>query len=250
MKINEVEERVGISKANIRFYEKQGLLSPARSANGYREYSEEDILRLQQIIILRKLGISVQDIEKIQKGELSLQDAIQTNIIQLEEQIEQLTGSLRLSRQIAAEEAPELDTSRYWQIIQKREAEGERFADVVSEYWAVIMEPMILKRFMLDEKDNLRKRILQIAGICGIYALVRTFVWKNGNLIGNFLYWPMIFAVGALITFPLFWMTKHFPKTVTVITTVLLVVCVVIVGAAFLLAAGGLVLMVKDFLFG
>lgn len=250
MKINEVEERVGISKANIRFYEKQGLLNPARSANGYRDYGEEDILRLQQIIILRKLGISVQDIERIQKGELPLQDAIRTNITQLEEQIEQLTGSLKLSRQIAAEDAPELDAVRYWQIVQKQEAEGERFADVVSEYWAAIMEPMILKRFMLNEKDNLRKRILQISGVCGIYALVRTFVWKNGNLIGNFFYWPMIFAVGALITFPIFWIGKHFPKAASVFNTILLVLCVVIVGGALLLAAGGLLLMAKDALLG
>ena len=250
MKINEVEERLGISKANIRFYEKQGLLNPARSANGYRDYSDADILLLQQIIILRKLGISVQDIARIQKGELPLQDAVRANILQLEEQIQQLTGSLKLSRQIAAEDAPELDTLRYWQIIRKQEAEGERFADVVSEYWAVIMEPMILKRFLLTEKDDLRKRVIQIAGVCGIYALVRTFIWKDGNLIGNFFYWPMVIAAGTSITFPIFWMSKHFPKAASVLNTILLMLCIVILGGAFLLAVGGLLLMVKDILFG
>lgn len=250
MKINEVEERVGISKANIRFYEKQGLIVPARSTNGYREYTEEDILRLQNIIILRKLGISVQDIEKIQKGELLLQDAITANIVQLEEQIQQLTGSLQLSRQIAMEELEALDTHRYWQIIQQKEAEGERFADVVSEYWTVIMEPLVLKRFMLSEGDNIKKRLLQIAAICGIYSLVRTFIWKDGNLIGNFFYWPMIIALGTLITFPLFWLGKHHPKAATVLNTILLILCVVIVGGAILLVAVLLLTAVWNTLFG
>ena len=40
MKINDVEKLLGITKANIRFYEKEGLLTPGRMENGYREYSE------------------------------------------------------------------------------------------------------------------------------------------------------------------------------------------------------------------
>ena len=57
MKINEAEQLLGITKANIRFYEKEGLLSPSRNESGYREYSETDIRQLKQIVILRKLGI-------------------------------------------------------------------------------------------------------------------------------------------------------------------------------------------------
>ena len=34
MKINEVEQAVGITRKNIRFYEEQGLLKPGRAANG------------------------------------------------------------------------------------------------------------------------------------------------------------------------------------------------------------------------
>ena len=64
MKINEAEELLGISKANIRFYEKEGLLTPRRGENRYRDYSEEDLDRLREIVILRKLGISVQDIKQ------------------------------------------------------------------------------------------------------------------------------------------------------------------------------------------
>ena len=43
MKINEVEQLVGVTKRNIRFYEKEGLLSPGRTDNGYRDYGEADV---------------------------------------------------------------------------------------------------------------------------------------------------------------------------------------------------------------
>ena len=45
MKIKQVEELVGITKKNIRFYESQGLLDVERAENGYREYHKEDIAR-------------------------------------------------------------------------------------------------------------------------------------------------------------------------------------------------------------
>ena len=53
MKINELEKELNISRANIRFYEKEGLLNPIRKDNGYRDYKDEDISRLKLIIIFR-----------------------------------------------------------------------------------------------------------------------------------------------------------------------------------------------------
>lgn len=49
MKIKQVEELVGITRKNIRFYEEQGLLNVERAENGYREYHTADIARLQEI---------------------------------------------------------------------------------------------------------------------------------------------------------------------------------------------------------
>ena len=42
MTIKEMEELAGMPRANIRFYEAEGLLAPARNVNGYRDYSQED----------------------------------------------------------------------------------------------------------------------------------------------------------------------------------------------------------------
>ena len=66
MKIKDVEKQVGISKANIRFYEEEGLIHPARNQeNNYREYSKADVEQLQEIKKLRLIGIPVQEIKEI-----------------------------------------------------------------------------------------------------------------------------------------------------------------------------------------
>ena len=51
MKIKQVEELVGITSKNIRFYEDQGLLTPERADNGYREYHQSDVVVLKQIMV-------------------------------------------------------------------------------------------------------------------------------------------------------------------------------------------------------
>lgn len=53
MTIKEIEALSQMTRANIRFYEAEGLLKPQRSSNGYRDYSQEDLQVLQKIKLLR-----------------------------------------------------------------------------------------------------------------------------------------------------------------------------------------------------
>lgn len=80
MKVKDVEELLQLTRANIRFYEKEGLLNPQRNENGYRTYSEEDIEQLKKIILFRKLGVPVQDIKKIFNGEETISATVSQNI--------------------------------------------------------------------------------------------------------------------------------------------------------------------------
>ena len=69
MKINQVEELVGITKKNIRFYEEQGLINPERNRdNGYREYSLKDVDLLNKIKLLRSLDVPIDEIRKLEVG--------------------------------------------------------------------------------------------------------------------------------------------------------------------------------------
>ena len=63
MKIKQVEELVGITRKNIRFYEDQGLLNVERAENGYREYHQTDVIRLQEIKLFRKMDISIEEMK-------------------------------------------------------------------------------------------------------------------------------------------------------------------------------------------
>ena len=85
MKINEVEAQVGITKKNIRFYEAQGLLCPRRnSENGYRDYGEGDLAALRQIKLLRKLGVPLEEIRRMQAGGITLGDCMRRHLVTLE----------------------------------------------------------------------------------------------------------------------------------------------------------------------
>lgn len=65
MNIKEAADKLGITSRAIRFYEKKGLLSPAKQAsNRYRSFSEQDIWRLQTIVSLREAGMSLSDIKQ------------------------------------------------------------------------------------------------------------------------------------------------------------------------------------------
>ena len=83
MNIKEMEQRSGLPRSGIRFYESEGLLSPARSPNGYRDYSEDDLDTLMKIKRLRSLGLSLQEIKEVQSGALPLADALRAQLVRL-----------------------------------------------------------------------------------------------------------------------------------------------------------------------
>lgn len=68
MLINEVIRQVDLTRRAVKFYEEKGLLKPSKDANGYRNYTEEDVLRLKEISVYRKLGIRIPDIKKLLDG--------------------------------------------------------------------------------------------------------------------------------------------------------------------------------------
>ena len=133
MKINEVERLVGITKGNIRFYEKEGLLTPGRnSENGYREYSREDVAWLKKIRLLRMLDVPIEEILRLKSGDLTLEDAMGRHIIQLERQQSNLAAMGHICQQLREEHCrlDTLDTDRVFAYMEERQQEGAKFMDV------------------------------------------------------------------------------------------------------------------------
>lgn len=101
MKINEVEALVNITKKNIRFYEEKGLLSPQRNTeNGYREYSEKDVQVLQQIKLLRKLGVPIEEIRQMLTCNHTVSDGMRRHLVSLEREKQNLEHSISLCRDL------------------------------------------------------------------------------------------------------------------------------------------------------
>ncbi len=75
MQIGEVASRIGLSLRTIRYYEEVGLVAPsARSAGGFRLYTEGDVARLSLIKRMKPLGFTLEEMRDL----LSVVDALGT----------------------------------------------------------------------------------------------------------------------------------------------------------------------------
>ena len=130
MKINEVEALVGITRKNIRFYEAEGLLSPRRnSENGYRDYGDADITALRCIKLLRKLGVPLEEIRRIQTGTCTLEDTVQRHLVTLQREKDRVEASAALCRHLAdsRETMAGLDAEFWLERMETMEQEGTLF---------------------------------------------------------------------------------------------------------------------------
>lgn len=136
--IKEAEELTGISRQNIRYYEKMGLLNPKRDAgNGYRKYDEEDIERLKVILLFRKLDMPLEEIHKLLDHEIDLQQALDTQKAYLQKEQQKLEAALNFCDTIQEQDLAELDINRCLQEIEEQEKRGNTFADILQDYKAV-----------------------------------------------------------------------------------------------------------------
>ena len=103
MNSKELEMRSGMARANIRYYEQEGLLTPVRRENGYRDYSEEDLETLLRISLLRNLGFSVEEIRQLQRGALDFTDAMRSRSAALEAEGQRLLSARKVCDAISQE---------------------------------------------------------------------------------------------------------------------------------------------------
>ena len=106
MTIKDVEERTGLSRSNIRFYEKEKLIEPSRNeSNGYRDYSENDVENIKKIAYLRTLGISIEDIRSIISEKVTLQEMLEKQKEVLKNQITDLNKAKLMCEKMPDEES-------------------------------------------------------------------------------------------------------------------------------------------------
>ena len=133
MTIKDVENKVGITKANIRYYENEGLISPKRNdTNNYREYSEQDIEQLERIKVLRVLGVPISDIRELKDGKLNLDAVMENRLKLLHEEEQNLEAVRRVCENLRQCHLPFDSVSE--SILEEDEASwGEQLAKVLKE---------------------------------------------------------------------------------------------------------------------
>jgi DNA-binding transcriptional MerR regulator len=78
--IQQVARYSGVTARTLRYYDEIGLLRPARiGANGYRYYEQEQLLRLQQILLLRDLDMDLTAIAAVVNGVRDQVDALRAH---------------------------------------------------------------------------------------------------------------------------------------------------------------------------
>lgn len=157
MKINEVEARVGVTKKNIRFYEEKGLIAPRRnSENGYREYGTGEVEQLKQIKLLRKLGVPLEEIRRMQSGAHTVGDGMRRHLVTLERERQNLERSMELCRTLKdwEQRLEDLEADGLLEEMEKMEREGTTFKDKQQEdarpvrYAAAVAASLIMVAFM------------------------------------------------------------------------------------------------------
>lgn len=121
MRIQEVEFKTGLTRANIRFYEKEGLIEIDRKENGYRDYSEENVDTLLKIKLLRQLNVAIDDIRDTQQNKIELSKILEKRMTEIVREMKDLEKSKMVCKEICDDGTSyqQLDARKYLSFMEK-----------------------------------------------------------------------------------------------------------------------------------
>ncbi len=148
--VGELAKEMDVTVRTLQYYDKEGLLKPSsKSEGGHRIYTKKDMIKLHQILSLKYLGFSLEEIkEKILSMDKPAEVAriLEGQAVMINQQIENLKAAL------AATEA------LHKEVLQVEKVDFSKFADIISllrqnneNYW-------MLKMFDDKLSDHIRER--------------------------------------------------------------------------------------------
>lgn len=200
MTIKEMEERLGMPRANIRYYEQEGLISPRRMENGYRDYGEEDVRTLEKVKLLRALGCSMEEIRQLKDGQRALYDILSHRSGAFAREMEAASQAREICEAIcvSGEKFSDLDAKKYLSGAWKTEGE----AKPIEGPKEVAPRASLWRRFWA--------RMLDIQIYTGIWSAILCFVWPASQYSGNSLWTLAGIAAGDIIMIALEPLMLHF----------------------------------------
>ncbi|MFC4301922.1 MerR family transcriptional regulator [Cohnella boryungensis] len=157
-KVGDLAQLTGLTVRTLRFYNQIGLFSPSgQTESGHRLYDESDLAQLQQILSLKEMGLSLEEIKSALSGEqISPLEIVNLQMTRLKEQIklqQKLLEQLQhVSKQLQGKTALSVeDFTRLLQAMKKnqeklvieRRTGWERHLDLLGDFLAANKEAKI-----------------------------------------------------------------------------------------------------------
>ena len=157
MTVGEVAKKMGVTVRTLQYYDKEGLLSPsAESEGGRRLYTDKDLITLHQIISLKSLGFSLDDIkERLISLETpaDVANALTEQADDIRQKIEQLQASLSAIEQLKTE------------VLQMQTVNFKKYADIIVNLQMKNDSYYLIKRFDDDTLDHIRSQFDKESGL-------------------------------------------------------------------------------------
>lgn len=157
MTVGEVAKKMGVTVRTLQYYDKEGLLSPsAESEGGRRLYTDKDLIALHQIISLKSLGFSLEDIkERLISLETpaDVANALTEQADDIRKKIEQLEASLSAIEQLKTE------------VLQMQTVNFKKYADIIVNLQMKNDSYYLIKRFDDDTLDHIRSQFDKESGL-------------------------------------------------------------------------------------
>lgn len=118
----------------------EGLLSPIRNENGYREYTENDLEVLKRIKLLRTLHFSLEEIKLLHTGEHHLSESLQNHIKELELEKKDLEQSQKICRDMQNDQV--------------------QYQNLNAQYYLDEIEKSTHRLILLPEDDQIQEQVI------------------------------------------------------------------------------------------
>ena len=150
--VKEFAKLTDVTARTLHHYDTIGLLKPTiRQENGYRVYTEKDLLRLQQILALKFFGFDLTQIQNLLRRNQSLTDSFAVQVSLLQEKIKMLTQSCIGLQNILATEQ-DIDEMSWEKIIESMKV-YKTMENLEKSWEGQILDQQELREYAQFEKD-------------------------------------------------------------------------------------------------
>lgn len=160
--IKQLAQLAGISTRTLHYYDEIGLLSPAREkTNGYRRYSEGDLITLQQILIYRELGLPLDRIRRILVSPaFDALQALEEHKVALERRAEQTLTLVQTVEKTIENMKGRIEMDKKEMFLGLRDEEQKKYEKEAREKWGDAEVDASNKKYQSLSKTE-QKKVLE-----------------------------------------------------------------------------------------